>query len=239
MKAKERHQLKRNEFARTTVRVLEALKTNRERAVVLGLAAVVLLAAVGGYAAWRRSQSEKAGALLGVARAAAQARISPPSSLPGAVQAPGTYPTEQARNEAALEAYQAVIEAYPSSSAALTATYEQGAAFVALGRSQEAQAAYEKVAAAGSPLYSPMARLGLVQVKLAAGDHAAAAELLTELSGDRDSSVPVDGVLMELAQTYAKAGRPEEARAAYKRIVDEFADSVYVADARQRLAQLN
>jgi outer membrane protein assembly factor BamD (BamD/ComL family) len=44
---------------------------------------------------------------------------------------------------------------------------------------------------------------------------------------------------MELARTCVKAGKKEEARAAFKRVVDEFPESVYLADARQQLATLN
>jgi outer membrane protein assembly factor BamD (BamD/ComL family) len=36
-----------------------------------------------------------------------------------------------------------------------------------------------------------------------------------------------------------KAGKPQDARAAYKRVVDEFSNSVYAANAKQQLATLN
>ena len=38
---------------------------------------------------------------------------------------------------------------------------------------------------------------------------------------------------------YVKAGKPQDARAAFKRVVDEFPQSSYSADARQQLALLN
>ena len=43
---------------------------------------------------------------------------------------------------------------------------------------------------------------------------------------------------MQLANAYLKAGKTQEARTAFKRVADEFPDSVYVADARKQLALL-
>ena len=53
--------------------------------------------------------------------------------------------------------------------------------------------------------------------------------MLTDLSAQRDGALPVDGVLMELARVCRKAGKTQEARAAFKRVVDEFPESGYVA----------
>jgi predicted negative regulator of RcsB-dependent stress response len=44
---------------------------------------------------------------------------------------------------------------------------------------------------------------------------------------------------MQLAQASVKAGKVDDARAAYKRVIDEFGDSGYATEARQRLAALN
>jgi outer membrane protein assembly factor BamD (BamD/ComL family) len=43
---------------------------------------------------------------------------------------------------------------------------------------------------------------------------------------------------MQLARTYAKAGKASEARAAFKRVVDEFPDSNFVTEARQQMTVL-
>jgi TolA-binding protein len=239
MKAKERHELKQNEFAATAMRVATALRQNRSRIVTVATAAVLVLVAVGAFVTWRGSRADRAGAALGAAIATAQAPIAPASTLPGAAQAAGTYPTEKARSEAALRAFQEVAAAYPSTVSGLAAEYEAAGELVDLGRLAEAETQYNKVIAANSPLYSPMARLGLAQTKMAAGRYHDAMKLFTDLSGDRDGALPVDGVLMQLAQACEKAGQTADARAAYRRIVDEFSDSVYASAARQELASLN
>jgi hypothetical protein len=239
MKSIERHQLKQNEFAETTRRAVEAAATYR-RQILIGIAAVVV--AGGGlvaFLAWRTSQANEAGARIGEAMAIAQAPIAPASTLPGAAQAPGTYPSETARSEAALKAYQAIVADYPSSDVAIAAKYEAAGELLDLGRGAEAESLFDDVVASNSTLYAPMARLGLAQAKLAAGKHDEAVKLLTDLAADREGPLPIDGVLIQLAQAYVKAGKPADARAAYQRVVDEFADSAYAFEARQRLAALN
>ena len=58
-------------------------------------------------------------------------------------------------------------------------------------------------------------------------------------AAQRDGVVPVDSVLMELARAYVKAGKPTEARAAFKRVVDEFPESTHVTEARTQMTSLS
>jgi tetratricopeptide (TPR) repeat protein len=239
MKAKERHDLKQNEFAETTRRVVEVAQANRKHILLAVVAAVVVVGGLAGFFMFRNAAANEAGAKLGAAMATAQARISPASTLPGAVQPAGTYPTETARSEAALKAFQEVIAEYPGTPAALSAKYEAAGELLDLGRPAEAEKLFAEVAASNSELYSSVARLGVAQAKLATKQYDDAIKLLTELSANRDGTLPIDGVLIQLAQAYAKAGKNQDARAAYQRVVDEFSDSSYAFEARQQLAALN
>ncbi len=83
-----------------------------------------------------------------------------------------------------------------------------------------------------------MARLGRAESLRYQGKYDDAIKALTDLAAERDGMLPVDGVLMQLAQTCLKAGKTQEARAAFKRVVDEFPDSNYVAEARQQLTNI-
>jgi hypothetical protein len=239
MKAKERHQLKQNEFAETARRVVGAAQANRQQILIAVVAAVVVVGGLGGFLMFRNARANEAGAKLGAAMATAQSTISPASTLPGATQPAGTYPTETARSEAALKAFQEVTAAYPGTPAALAATYEAAGELLDLGRPAEAEKLFAEVAASNSPLYSSVARLGVAQAKVNTKQYDEAIKLLTELSANRDGSLPIDGVLIQLAQAYAKAGKSQDARTAYQRVVDEFSDSSYAFEARQQLAALN
>ena len=239
MKAKERHQLKQNEFAETTRRVIDAAQEKRKQLLIGAVAAVVVVGGLGGFWMSRNARANEAGAKLGAAMAIAQSTISPASTLPGATQPAGTYSSETARSEAALKAYQEVIATYPGTPAALSATYESAGELLDLGRPAEAEKLFADVAASNSELYSSVSRLGVAQCKVALKQYDEAIKLLTELSANRDGSLPLDGVLVQLAQAYAKAGKNQDARAAYQRVVDEFSDSSYAFEARQQLAALN
>jgi TolA-binding protein len=239
MKAQERHRLKENAFASNTIRVVESVTEYRDRWIAGSLTVVLLIVAAGGFSLWQKRQREAGGAMLGIALAIEQSQIAPASTVPGAKQTPGTYPTEQARNEAALAAFQQVAAAYGSANAGLTAQYHVGVAQLAMGHFTEAQQAFEKTAAAaGSSVYGPMSRMGRAEVLLAAGKFDDAIKAFTELSAERDGLLPIDGVLMQLGKSCAKAGKTQEAKATFKRIVDEFPDSPYVTDAKTQLTLL-
>jgi TolA-binding protein len=240
MKAQERHHLKQNEVAQTAARVLGTFTANRDRIMMISVVVLLVLAIGGGYFYWRKRTNDKAGSMLGIAMAVTQSPIVPAPTVPGAAQAPNTYPTDRARQEAALKAFQEVAATYPSTDAGLAAQYHAAGALLSLGRLAEAEKAFADVAArTGSSVYVPMARLGRAEALVGQTKYDDAIKTLTDLSADRDGALPIDGVLMELARTCVKAGKKEEARAAFKRVVDEFPESAYSQDARQQLALLN
>lgn len=239
MKAQQRHQLKENDFLRTTTTVVEFANANRGPIAVGLAAAVVVAAVVGGWLYLRARTAKEAGELLGIATATAQSQIAPAPTLPGATQTPGTYPTEAARSDATIKALTQVITTFPGTDAAVEARYQLAAEYLAAGRASDAQSAFHEVAGSGSALYGPLGRLGEAQALMAAGKADDAMKIYTELAAERDTALPVDALLMQLAGAAQKAGKTQEARAAFKRVVDEFPESGYVADAKQQFAALN
>jgi TolA-binding protein len=239
MKAQERRHLKQNEVVSATVRVVEAVAANRDRAMMIGIAVLAVALIGGGYMWWRTHTNESASALLGVALAVEQAPIAPAPTVPGAGQSPGTYPSELVRQEAALKAFRQVDSSYPHTSAGLTARYHVAVTLSTMGKWAEAEQAFQAVASeAGSSIYGPMARMGRAEAILYSGRFDDAIKAFTELSAERDSVLPLDGVLIQLARSCLKAGKPQDARAAFKRVVDEFAQSPYTQEAKQQLALL-
>lgn len=239
MKAQERHHLKENEFAVRAAWVAEQLTTNLNRwlAVVGGVA--VVAAAGFGYLYLQGRNNDQASALLGSAVVITQSPVVPLSTIPGATQAPGTYPTEAARGEAAIAALQKVIDTYPSNETGTAARYHLATTLLSLGRAADAERVFsEATATGGASLYAEMSKLGRVEALVGLQKYDEAIKVLTDLSAQRDSKLPIDGVLMELARVCRKAGKMQEARAAFKRVVDEFPESGYVGEARQQLATL-
>ena len=239
MKSQERHHLKQNEFAAGTAKLAGTVAENRDRILLIGGIAILAAAIAGGYFYIRKQRNDQASALFGAALTIEQASIVPAPTLPGATQQAGTYSTEQARGEAALAAYQKVIDAYPSHDVGLAARYHRAGVLLSLGRNGEAESAYAEASTrAGSSIYGATSRLGQAQAMAAQRKFDDAIKVLTDLSGQRDSELPMDGVLMELARVCQKAGKTQDARAAFKRVVDEFPQSAYAGEARQQLTTL-
>jgi TolA-binding protein len=126
-------------------------------------------------------------------------------------------------------------DAYPKTDAGIAARYYAASALASLGRFAEAEQRYQEVVdSAGSRIYGRTARLGLADAQAAQQKFDSAITIYRELSTDTNSHIPVDGVLMALGRTYRQAGRADEAARAFSRIVDEFPQSVYAADARRQ-----
>ncbi|HJR59664.1 MAG TPA: tetratricopeptide repeat protein [Vicinamibacterales bacterium] len=238
MKSTERHKLKENEFARSVSAARDML-TSRQRDIGrLAIAVAVVVALVGGYTLWRQSRNAKADAALAAGLALFEAPVVPVAApAPGSplpVQQPGTFATERAKLEAALPKLMEAAEAYPNTDGGIAARYYAASALAALGRFPEAEQRYQEVVdKAGSRIYGKTGRLGLADAQAAQGKYDNAITIYRELSTDANSQVPVDGVLMALGRTYLRAGRADEAARAFSRIVDEFPQSVYAADARR------
>ena len=239
MKADHRHQLKQNEFAIRVAKATELLATHRDRIVIGTVAVIGIVIALSVYSWWSGRAAAQAEALLAAAMQTYDAPIVPAPTVPGATQQAGTYPTEQARSEAALTAFQNVIAQYPSTAAATAARYHHAASLAAVGRFAEAEKGYQAtIDAAGDSLFGATAKLGQAEALIAANEFDRGLKVLEDLAANRDGILPVDGVLMQLARGYQKAGKPADARTAFKRVVDEFPDSLYVPQARTELAKL-
>ena len=177
-------------------------------------------------------------AALAVAEAPVVAPTPPAPGSPMPVQQPGTFQTERAKLEAALPKFLEVADKYPSADAGITARYRAAGVLAALGRHPEAEQRYQEVVdKAGSRIYGRTARLGLAEVQVAQAKYDSATKILQELSTDSKSEIPVDGVLMQLGRAYMKAGKKDEATRAFTRVVEEFPQSLYVADARKEMEE--
>src|SRR3972149_4049452 len=173
MKTQHRHQLKQNEFAASVARVTGAVREQGTRLAVGALIVVLLAGAIGSYFLWRKHTRDQAGALFATAMAVAGSPIAPAPTVPGATQAPGTFPSAKARQEATVTAFQQVAKAYPSSPDGLAAHYEAAGGVLALGRFPEAEKAYQDVIdrAGSASIYGATARLGLAETLVAEGQY--------------------------------------------------------------------
>jgi TolA-binding protein len=243
MKSIERHKLKENEFARSVAQAREVLETRKRDITVVGAVIVVLLVLVAGYVWWTQFRDSKANDMLAAALAVYEAPVvteadlpkpAPGSPLP--IQPAGTFPSEQAKLDAALPKLMETADKYPSTDAGLAARYTAASALASMGRYAEAEQRYQEVAdKAGRSIYGRTARLGVADVQVAQGKYDNAITIYTEISRDPNAQIPVDGVLMQLGRAYTRAGKKDEAAGAFNRVINDFPESLFTADARREL----
>jgi TolA-binding protein len=239
MKSTERHRLKENEVAHTVARLKTTVEIYQKPIVAIVVAVVAIVAITVGVITWRSQTDSQSRAMLADAMAAERAQVAA-APVPGTPTPPapaaGSYPTEKARNEAALAKLMAVANAYPSAPAGITARYHAAAVLAALGRNAEAAQRYQEVAdRAGSSVYGQMAKLGVADAQVAEGKFDQAIAVYKDMSAVKDGQLPVDGILMQLARAYSAAGKASDARQTFKRIVDEFPQSPYSVEAKRQM----
>ena len=246
MKTTERHHLKDNELA-IALGQAQSWAGGNSGTLLTALAAIVLVGAgVLGYMAWRNNTDNKARVMLAEAMVIEEARVMPAGPPPGTTndptavggQLPGTYPTEKAKLEAALPKFQAAADAYPSSEAGITARFHLAKNLVALGRFDEAVKAYDQVLASGHALLARSARLGKAEAQVRAGQFDPAIATLKQIVDQKDTSLPAEAVLMELARADQLAGKTEDARKTLTQVVEQHADTQYATEARSELDKL-
>lgn len=244
MKTAERQHLKSNEVADIVSRFKETLDTAGPQVGRLLLAGLAVLLVVGGYFTWRNYAATQAQAMLAEALAVDTAPVvpPPPPAQPGqpAPQPPpaGSFPTEQARREAALAKFSAAAAAHPSTDAGMLARYRAASIYAELGKLGDAEREFKAVADSGGALYGQMAKLGLADLQVRQGQYDPAITTFRELSTRTDGNLPIDGILMQLGRAQVLAGKTTEAVQTFKRLTDEFPQSPYGTEARRQVEAL-
>jgi TolA-binding protein len=240
MKRAERQHLKENEI-RVFTRQARDLMESRKRETAAAMVAVIVVAVLAlGYYVWHQHVESRAHEMLAQAIVVQEARVAPAVAPGGtAVVAPGGYPSEQARAEAALVKLKATADAYPTSDAGIFARYQEATTLMSLGRPSEAMSRYQEVIKrAGDGIFGQTARLGLAEAQARTGQYDQAINAFKELAQRKDGPLPIDGILMHLGRTYLDAGKRAEAQQTFNRLVEEFPTSPYTAEARQQLDTL-
>ena len=238
MKRTERHHLKDNEVQRLTRQAREVVEARGRELTAIVVVAVVIGGAALGYYGWRQRVQSRAHQMLAEAEAVQGAQVAQPATAEQPAQ-PGAYPNERERSEAAVAKLKAAADAYPSTEAGIYARYQQASTLVTLGRPDEAISCYNDVIQhAGDRIYAQMARLGIAEAHARAGRYDQAIGVFKDLAQQKDGVLPVDGILMQLGRTYLDAGSAADAEQTFNRVVEEFPDSPYAGEARQKLDRL-
>ena len=247
MKTSERHRLKDNDLA-LAITSAQGWYVEHQQTLLAGVAAVVIVAGAGGGDWFWKGRADTQGrSMLAAAMVIDEARVMPPGPPAGTTldptltpgQAPGTYPTEKTKREAALPKFMAAADAYPASESGLMARYYAANTLVALGRVDEAIAQYDQVIVSGTSVVARMSKLGKAEAQLIAKQFDPAIGAIKEMAEAKDpTALPPDALLMELARAYRLAGKGDEAKKTLTEITEKHADSPFAAEAKAELEKL-
>jgi tetratricopeptide (TPR) repeat protein len=247
MKRIERKHLKENELAHTLEAAREFIAPRKSALTTVALIIAVFVVAIIGIGIWRERSQDASEQALAQALVALNAQVVP-AGVEGAEGVPaaaalgatGTFSTEEAKLNAAVPKLKSAADAYPNTPAGVQARYHLAGALAALGKHQEAIAAFDDVVnrAGDDSLYGQMARLGKADAQARAGQLDAAIESWKGMTSQDDPDVPVDAILMQLARAYIQKGNTEEARKTFTEIVDKHPASPYLPEAREELENL-
>jgi hypothetical protein len=236
LKKEVKEQIKRDEFVTALERAVEWSKTHREELRIgLGVA-VVVVAAAAALVYFQASRTREAERAFLEAAAIYQAPVA--AELPAGADKPSgpSFPSADEKYKTAAAAFDGVERRFGSSAVAERARYYAALCRIELGQYAEAEKALRAAAErrAGDQLGPSLARLALAELHRRQGQVDKAIEEYRAITADTSLPMPRDFALMGLAGTLEDAKRLGEAAAAYKRLTEEYPESVYAGEARRR-----
>jgi tetratricopeptide (TPR) repeat protein len=219
-KKKRARELQHDRFRDTANTIFERLGDRLEgkgKAILYGIAAVIVLAAlVGFWVKWNNRKNDEARRALGRAISIATAPIA--TTTPSVNQTGPTFTSEQERAQKAIEEFQKVAAKYGD-------PYRTEARyFIATnllyidrekGMSELAEISNSKLSEAAT-----LARFALAQAKEADGKYDEAAKLYSDLAALNSAVVTPETANLRLAAVYVKLGKKKEAAELLFNMVD-------------------
>jgi tetratricopeptide (TPR) repeat protein len=221
-----RKDMKRNELAESVRHTVDYVTHHRRGVTEAVGAAVALAVLVGGFLVFRAWREREAGKHLS---AGLEALSVPLASDPAAKTAPRSFTTDADRLKEA--------RAHLERAASIGGTSAGRAAAVVLGArasSLSEVAPFAKAAGESRPEVSAAGEIGAARLLASQGKVPEAIDRLRRAIDSKRTTAPKDALLFALGEICEQAGNPAEGKAAFERIVNEFPESPYRQDARQK-----
>jgi TolA-binding protein len=227
-----RRDLKHDKFVDEVGVLSGVVRSNARNLALAGAGALLLIAIIGGYFYYRSNREQAAQSKLGEAIAT----IDSPLKVDGQQIPNAQFKTDAEKNAKAEQQFKAVNHDYAGTDAADVA--ELFLARLAATRGDVAAARPKLQAfvdAHPNDVLASSARYSLYQMRIDNGEAGkVAAELEQQLSGS-EQLLPPDSILSLLAKAYQVQGNSQKTRETFRRIVTEYPDSPYAADAQRQL----
>jgi len=224
-----RRDMKRNELAETVNKTVGYVSEHRRGATEAVAIAVGAALLVGGFFLYRAWQERSAGKSLSDALAVLD---TPLAGDPAAAAGVKTYATAAERQTEADKLLKvAATHSSTSSGRAASVILAAGGA----DKPEQALDAFEKAARQGRSETAAAAEIDAAKVLVAQGKSSEAIERLKRAIDAPKSAAPRDALLFALGQIYEQSGAQADARATYQRLITDFPNSAYRAEARQKV----
>jgi predicted negative regulator of RcsB-dependent stress response len=226
-----RKELKQDKIRESFEHGAEAVYSHSQ---VAGIVVALILVMVVGYAGWKfynDRQTLQASAALDDAMKSYNARIGPAGASSDASDI--SFPTEQARAEAASPKFASIADKYPHTNPGRLARYYQALTLEDLERHNQALEELKKISSGSDKELAAMAQYQMANIYARTGKTDDAVKLYRTLAEQRSVFVPRPLVLVELADLLRQTN-PTEAVNVYQQIKKEFPDDTTVTERADR-----
>lgn len=234
-----RRDMKRDELSDVMERGVEYAGSHA-KTILLAIGGILaLLAIFGAFSMYRGHRAEQANEALSRAIEVFRAPIDPTAAKPDDPENP-TFPDSAARQARAKTLFQELRDDYGSTDAGSIASVYLAQIAVAENQPDQARELWNGfIESHGDHLLAGQARVNLLQLDRSQGKGEEVAQTLTAMLEQAEPPLPQDIILHELAVTQEELGRTTDAVQSYQRILDEFPQSPFAGDARQKISALD
>jgi predicted negative regulator of RcsB-dependent stress response len=201
-----RKELKSDKFALEVEQTFSFFEEHQKEIIRYGGIALAVVALILAYMGYQRHQ--KAAREEALARAI---QVQEGSVGPASTNNPNVFPTQDAKDQAAMKAFTGIMAQYSGSREAEIAQYYFASVKADQGKWAEAEKGFQDVVQNADANYSSLAKLSLAQVYFAEGKDSQGETLLHQLIDHPTMLVSKDQAIVSLAQHLAPKN-PAEAR---------------------------
>jgi predicted negative regulator of RcsB-dependent stress response len=230
-----RQALKQDRFKEAAVDAVDWTVEHRSKLVAGGIILAILVAAIAGFWWYTSHRDAEAAELLGHALMVYQAPIRPAGMPPDPQQLSFTSIRERA--EAAGVEFNKVAAEFGSTRSGKYAKYFAGLAAMDAGNDKVAEDHLKYVAGISDKDISSLAKLALAALYRDTNRQADAINLYKELISHPTQTVPKVTAELQLADLYAAANQPDQAKAIYQQIVKDDPQSAGAEIAQGKMQQ--
>ncbi len=203
----DRKELRTDNFAVAIEDKVEYLSRHRGQFFRFGAVALAALVLIGAFIWYRSYQHQVRQEKLGDA-----IQIQESTVTPGGTPGPLTFPTDQAKRDAATKAFGGVATQYSGTNEGWIAEYYLACIAADSGKMEEARKRFQNVANNGNKDYSSLAKLSLADTAFVEGRNAEGEKLLQDLIANPTIFVSKEQATITLAHHYVAVNKTGDAR---------------------------